>query len=308
MSQPSSPYSSKPLQAIYDVPAPAKLNLFLHINGRRADGYHLLQSAFMLIDWCDTLHFELRRDGEITREDLAGDSYNPSVNAAALPADDLTVRAAKALQRACGTTHGVHIGLQKRIPAQAGMGGGSSDAASCLIALQRLWGVRLAPMQLHALALSLGADVPFFLSGGHAWVEGVGEKLTPLALPSGRFVVVKPPAGVSTQDIFSALELKRDTETATIQGFAANAKGLNSRMNFFTGFGRNDLEPVARQLCPQIGQSLDWLAAQQLEGRMTGSGSAVFAQLEPDKDPTVAPGGWQVQKCSNLDVHPLAGW
>jgi 4-diphosphocytidyl-2-C-methyl-D-erythritol kinase len=308
MTPPASPHSSAPLHALYDVPAPAKLNLFLHITGRRPDGYHLLQSAFMLIDWCDTLHFELRRDGQITREDLPAGDHNPPGSAEPLPADDLTVRAAKALQRACGTTLGVHIGLHKRIPAQAGMGGGSSDAASCLLALQRLWGVRLAPSQLQALALSLGADVPFFLSGGHAWVEGVGEKLTPLELPSARFVVVKPPAGVSTQDIFSAPGLKRDTETATIRGFAANAKGLDHRMNHFTGFGRNDLEPIARQLCPQIGQSLDWLAAQQLEGRMTGSGSAVFAQLEPDKDLTTAPSGWQVRKCSNLDVHPLAGW
>ena len=165
---------SSPLEALYDVPAPAKLNLFLHINGRRPDGYHLLQSAFMLIDWCDTLRFELRRDGQVSRCDLAAPHVEDESPVEPLPADDLAVRAARALQAASGTSLGVHIGLEKRIPLQAGMGGGSSDAASCLLALQRLWGVRLAPKELLTVALSLGADVPFFLSGGNAWVEGIG--------------------------------------------------------------------------------------------------------------------------------------
>jgi 4-diphosphocytidyl-2-C-methyl-D-erythritol kinase len=304
----SSAFAARPLKALYDVPAPAKLNLFLHITGRRPDGYHLLQSVFMLIDWCDTLHFELRTDGRITREDLdtrkAGDPVSE-----ALPAEDLAVRAAKALQAACGTSLGVHIGLEKRVPSQAGMGGGSSDAASCLLALQRLWGVRLPPQELNALALSLGADVPFFLSGGHAWVEGIGEKITPLALPPARFVVLKPEAGLPTQGIFSAPGLKRDTETATIQGFAANAEGPSKSVDF--GFGRNDLQPVAQEMCPQIGQSLDWLKSRQLQGRMTGSGSAVFAQLLHEADlPDVSglPDGWKIRKCSNLEAHPLAGW
>jgi 4-diphosphocytidyl-2-C-methyl-D-erythritol kinase len=296
----------RPLKALYDIPAPAKLNLFLHITGRRPDGHHLLQSVFMLIDWCDTLHFELRTDGHISRTDL-GDPAAQG-NPEPLPADDLAVRAAKALQAACGTSLGVHIGLEKRIPSQAGMGGGSSDAASCLLALQRLWGVRLPADALRAIALSLGADVPFFLSGGHAWVEGIGEKITPIALPPARFLVVKPSAGLSTQSIFSAPDLKRDTETATIQGFAANANGPD---NLMTEFGHNDLQPVAQALCPQIAQSLDWLSAQQLEGRMTGSGSAVFAQLPHDVDlPNLsgAPGNLQIRKCSNLETHPLAGW
>jgi 4-diphosphocytidyl-2-C-methyl-D-erythritol kinase len=304
----SSAFAERPLKALYDVPAPAKLNLFLHITGRRPDGYHLLQSAFMLIDWCDTLHFELRTDGRITREDLdTREAGDPATEA--LPAEDLAVRAAKALQAACGTPLGVHIGLQKRIPSQAGMGGGSSDAASCLLALQRLWGVRLPPLELNALALSLGADVPFFLSGGHAWVEGIGEKITPLVLPSARFVVLKPAAGLPTQGIFSAPGLKRDTETATIQGFAANAEGPSKSIDF--GFGRNDLQPVAQEMCPQIGQSLDWLKSRQLQGRMTGSGSAVFAQLLHEADlPGVSglPDGWKIRKCSNLEAHPLAGW
>lgn len=291
--------SSRPLKALYDVPAPAKLNLFLHITGRRPDGYHLLQSVFMLIDWCDTLHFELRTDGKISRTDLrvataSGDQ--------ALPAEDLAVRAARALRAACGTTLGVHIGLEKRIPSQAGMGGGSSDAASCLLALQRLWGVRLPPEKLRALALSLGADVPFFLCGSHAWVEGIGEKITPIPLPKAQFLVIKPGAGLSTQNIFSAPALKRDTDTARIAVFAAQAEDQIYK------FGHNDLQPVAQTLCPQISQSLKWLKMHRLEGRMTGSGSAVFAKTLHDVDIAAAPGDWHVKKCSNLESHPLANW
>lgn len=285
-----------PLKALYDVPAPAKLNLFLHITGRRADDYHLLQSVFMLIDWCDTLHFELRRDGVISRTDLGMAVHQD------LPAEDLSVRAARALQAATGTTLGVHISLEKRIPSQAGMGGGSSDAASCLLALQRLWGLRLPPAKLMALALSLGADVPFFLCGSHAWVEGIGELITPVTLPAARFLVIKPAAGLSTQAIFSSPELKRDTKTATMLGFAANDNGR------VYGFGRNDLQPVAEKLCPPMVQSLNWLAAQGLQGRMTGSGSAVFAQTPNEMTLSDAPGDWQIRQCGNLEVHPLAGW
>jgi 4-diphosphocytidyl-2-C-methyl-D-erythritol kinase len=285
-----------PLKALYDVPAPAKLNLFLHITGRRADAYHLLQSVLMLIDWCDTLHFELRRDGVISRTDL-GLAVNQD-----LPAVDLSVRAARALQAATGTTLGVHISLEKRIPSQAGMGGGSSDAASCLLALQRLWGLRLPPAKLMALALSLGADVPFFLCGGHAWVEGIGELITPLTLPAARFLVIKPAAGLSTQAIFSSPELKRDTETATMLGFAANDNGRVYE------FGRNDLQPVAEKLCPPVVQSLNWLTEQGLQGRMTGSGSAVFAQMPNEMTLSDAPGDWQIRQCGNLEAHPLAGW
>ncbi|MBC7547178.1 MAG: 4-(cytidine 5'-diphospho)-2-C-methyl-D-erythritol kinase [Polaromonas sp.] len=288
------------MQALYDVAAPAKLNLFLHITGRRADGYHLLQSVFMLIDWCDTLHFELRTDGLITREDLEIGQIPTS----RLPAEDLTVRAARALQHACGTTFGVHIGLEKRIPAQAGMGGGSSDAASCLLALQRLWGERLPTAQLQALALSLGADVPFFLSGGHAWVEGIGESITPISLPAARFVVVKAPAGLSTQDIFTAPSLKRNSDTARIEGFT------NSNQFDLYRFGRNDLQPIAQQLCTELSQSIDWLAMHQLQGRMTGSGSAVFARLPEDAsiDFQAAPSDWIIHQGRNLDQHPLANW
>lgn len=318
------PTTSAPLKAIYDVPAPAKLNLFLHITGRRADGYHLIQSVFMLIDWCDTLHFELRHDGVISRSDLpASSGQTPEL----LPAEDLTVRAARALQKATGTSLGVHIGLEKRIPSQAGMGGGSSDAASCLLALQRLWGVTLPRSDLLALALSLGADVPFFLSGGHAWVEGIGERITPLRLPAAHFLVVKPNAGLSTQMIFNAPTLKRDSETATIMGFAADTQLDESQtthsdvaLKAIYEFGRNDLQPVALNLCPQLGQSLDWLKTKNLQGRMTGSGSAAFAYLPAhlsygsestdvgmdSYDESMR--DWKIRQCSNLKAHPLAGW
>lgn len=283
------------MQSLYDIPAPAKLNLFLHITGRRADGYHLLQSAFMLIDWCDTLNFERRSDGLVSREDLSW----------ALPADDLCVRAAKALQAATGCTWGVHIGITKSVPAQAGMGGGSSDAASTLLALNRLWGLQLPLEALMAIGLALGADVPFFLSGRHGWVEGIGEIITPIELPSAQFVVVKPEAGLDTKLIFSDPELKRDSETAIISGFAANT--LTFTGNELT-FGQNNLQAVAQKLCPGVNQALHWLAAQGLDGRMTGSGSAVFAHLLHAVDLQNAPGAMQVRVCNSLDVHPLLGW
>ncbi|TAH12778.1 MAG: 4-(cytidine 5'-diphospho)-2-C-methyl-D-erythritol kinase [Curvibacter sp.] len=282
------------MQSLYDIPAPAKLNLFLHITGRRTDGYHLLQSAFMLIDWCDTLHFALRSDGLVSREDLN----------VRLPADDLNVRAARALQQATGCTQGVHIGVHKSIPAQAGMGGGSSDAASSLLALNRLWNLHLSVQELSVIGLELGADVPFFLSGRHGWVEGIGERITPLPIPSLRWVVVKPDAGLDTKLIFSDPSLKRDSEPATITGFAADAFGKTN----FSGFGRNDLQTVAQKLCPGVNQALHWLGGKGLSGRMTGSGSAVFAHLQHDIDVRDAPSAFQVKLCSGLDAHPLLGW
>jgi 4-diphosphocytidyl-2-C-methyl-D-erythritol kinase len=276
------------MRSLYDISAPAKLNLFLHITGRRADGYHLLQSAFMLIDWCDTLHFETRQDGVITREDLGW----------ALPAEDLVVRAARLLQKTTGCNLGAHISVAKSIPAQAGMGGGSSDAASTLLALNRLWSLNLPLEQLTTLGLTLGADVPFFLGGHHAWVEGIGENITPLALPQARFVVVKPQEGLETPVIFSDPTLKRDSEPAIISGFAANA----------FGFGRNDLQAVAQKLCPGVNQAIVWLESKGLSGRMTGSGSGVFAHLLHDVELSAAPFAAQVKLCSSLDVHPLFGW
>ncbi|MDR1968296.1 MAG: 4-(cytidine 5'-diphospho)-2-C-methyl-D-erythritol kinase [Burkholderiaceae bacterium] len=276
------------MRAIHDVPAPAKLNLFLHVTGRRADGYHLLQSAFVLIDWCDTLHFEYRADGALTRQDLAE----------ALPPDDLALRAARALRQASGCDAGAHIAVHKRIPAQAGLGGGSSDAASTLLALNRLWGLGLSRAELARIGLGLGADVPFFLHGGPGWVEGIGERIAPLALPAARFAVVKPPQGLPTAAIFADAGLPRGTKPATIASFAANPYG----------FGRNDLQAVAERLCPQVALGLGLLAQHGLMGRMTGSGSAVFAQVPQQAISLQAPPGWQVCLCSSLDVHPLVGW
>ena len=286
------------MKALYDVLAPAKLNTFLHVVGRRSDGYHLLQSVFMLIDWCDTLHLEKRSDGQISRSDETAGLD--------LPAEDLCVRAARALQAATGTTLGAHIHLHKRIPAQAGMGGGSSDAAACLLALTRLWGTNLPKERLLQLALALGADVPFFLLGRHAWVEGIGQKLQAIELPHARFLVLKPPSGLSTPAIFGSPALKRDSEAATITGFAA----LEPEQIF--QFGRNDLQPVAQALCPDIGLGLQWLSERGLQGRMTGSGSAVFAQLPANGLTNTGlsrpADGWTERVCSTLEVHPLADW
>ncbi len=285
------------MKALYDIPAPAKLNLFLHVTGRRADGYHLLQSVFMLVDWHDTLHFERRADGVISREDLL----------APLPEDDLCLRAARTLQQATGTAQGAHISIAKRLPAQAGMGGGSSDAASCLLALNRLWGLGLSRDALERIGLTLGADVPFFLRGRNAWVEGIGEQITPVDLPPARFLVAKPAQGLETARIFGHPELSRASEPAILSRFAAHPYG----------FGHNDLQPVAEKLSPDVRQALQWVADQggeakehKLQARMTGSGSAVFAQLPDDwaHPKTEVPPGWQVEVCSNLAAHPLVEW
>jgi 4-diphosphocytidyl-2-C-methyl-D-erythritol kinase len=276
------------MKQLLDVPAPAKLNLFLHITGQRPDGYHLLQSVFMLIDWCDTLHFDKRPGGAISREDLT----------VPLPTDDLITRAAKLLQQHTGCTQGVHIAVDKQIPAQAGMGGGSSDAASCLLALNQLWNLQLSLEALEKLGLQLGADVPFFLRGRNAWVEGVGEKITPISLPPAQFWVIKPPAGVETAQIFKHPDLQRATKPATISVFAAQAYD----------FGHNDLQPVAQAMCSEVTQALQVLKAAGMNGKMTGSGSAVFAHCVPSTPPFVVPDHWQVRKCSNLEVHPLQGW
>jgi 4-diphosphocytidyl-2-C-methyl-D-erythritol kinase len=276
------------MRSLHHVLAPAKLNLFLHITGRRDDGYHLLQSVFMLIDWCDTLHFDVRDDGVIEREDLN----------VVLPADDLVMRAAQSLQRASGTNLGADIAIEKHIPAQAGMGGGSSDAATTLLALNRLWGLNWPLSKLMPLGLALGADVPFFLGGHNAWIEGIGEQITPIDLPAARFAVLKPNAGLETAKIFRAPELQRATETATMPVFAVDPYG----------FGRNDLQPVAQALCPEITEALQWLGSHGLSPRMTGSGSAVFALLPDGQLINSAPHNWQMRICSNMAVHPQAGW
>ncbi|NDF64224.1 MAG: 4-(cytidine 5'-diphospho)-2-C-methyl-D-erythritol kinase [Betaproteobacteria bacterium] len=271
-----------------DLPAPAKLNLFLHITGRREDGYHLLQSVFMLIDWADLLHMERRPNGQLSREDLS----------TPLPADDLILRAARALQTASGTPWGAHIAIDKQLPAQAGMGGGSSDAATTLLALNRLWELDWPLERLLPLGLALGADVPFFLRGHNAWVEGIGERIQPLSLPAGRFAVVKPDQGLETALIFRDPALERDCKTATMEDFAASP----------IGFGQNVLQPVAQRMCPAVTDALQWLMSQGLSPRMTGSGSAVFAPCPADWVMKALPAGWQGRVCSNLNHHPLAGW
>ncbi|WP_284335056.1 4-(cytidine 5'-diphospho)-2-C-methyl-D-erythritol kinase [Comamonas sp. NoAH] len=281
--------------SLYDVPAPAKLNLFLHITGRRADGYHLLQSVFMLIDWQDRLHFEKVQSAEVSRQDI-----NP--HAPQLPANDLCVLAAKALQDATGCKQGVRISIDKHIPSQAGMGGGSSDAASTLLALNRLWNLNLSRCELAQIGIRLGADVPFFIYGENAWVEGIGEKITPLSgtatLPERSFWVIKPETGLNTQHIFTSPDLQRNTKRATIEDFAAD----------HYGFGHNDLQPVAEALCPDVTKVRNWLESQGMHATMTGSGSAVFAQERRDIDLKAAPGSWQIKLCKNLDKHPLFHW
>lgn len=276
------------MQSLHNVPAPAKLNLFLHVTGRRSDGYHLLQSAFMLIDWWDVLHFDIRQDGQLLRQDLG-----PS-----LPTLDLSLQAAKALQQASGTSLGALIRVQKNLPSEAGLGGGSADAATTLLALNRLWGLNWPLTRLLPLGASLGADVPFFLGGRNAWVQGIGEQLQPIDLPPARFVVLKPQQGLSTATIFQDPALVRDSQPATMLDFAAQPYA----------FGRNDLQAVAQRLCPEVSQALEWLENQSLQPRMTGSGSAVFAKIEPSTVLAHPPEGWTWRICSNLEVHPLHRW
>ncbi len=288
------------LTALYDLPAPAKLNLFLHVVGRRADGYHLLESVFQMIDWCDTLHLEVRRDGQLSRTDLGP----------ALPADDLCLRAARALQAASGTSLGVHISIDKQVPWGAGLGGGSSDAATTLLGLNRLWALNWPRQKLLDIALTLGADVPFFVGGRNAWVSGIGEQLQPLDLPPAAFVVLKPDVSLPTAQIFSSPLLSRSTPLATLADFLAETN------SFGKFFGKNDLEPCATAQSTEVGQALNFLAQHVGPARMTGSGSAVFSRFEevadakksPDEMQQVLatlPQTWVIRKCLALPEHPL---
>ena len=292
------------VQAFYDLPAPAKLNLFLHITGRRTDGYHLLQSVFILIDWADTLHVERRADGQLRRHDLG----------AVLPADDLSLRAARALQQASGTSFGADISVLKRVPWGAGMGGGSSDAATVLLALNRLWQLDWPRARLLELATPLGADVPFFVGGDNAFVEGIGEKLTPIEWAPRRYAVVKPAEGLGTAGIFSHPDLARDTEPATLAGSVAQLNAQRESSAKFANaalFGRNDLQPVAQALCPPIAEVARWLEARFGNSRMTGSGSAVFATVGADGvawPEGELPQGWSGRMCRSLTHHPLRAW
>ena len=290
--------------SLWDVPAPAKLNLFLHVTGRLPDGYHRLQSVFMLIDWADTLHFERRSDGRLIRHDLGVE----------LPPDDLCLQAARSLQSASGCRLGVDLSIDKQVPSQAGLGGGSSDAATTLLALNRLWGLRWPRERLLGLAASLGADVPFFVGGTNAWVEGRGEQLTPIELPAHWFAVVKPDAGLSTAAVFGHPALVRDTPAAILSGFLADAAQPGSDEGEGSDFGRNDLQPPAEACCPEVRRAADWLALHFGNSRMTGSGSAVFARNGTDDRPRVAwpaaplPPGWIGRMCRSLAQHPLRDW
>lgn len=274
--------------------APAKLNLFLHITGRRADGYHLLQSVFMLLDWCDELRFRINKTGLISRSDVFAQPH-----AASLPSDDLCTRAARALQQATGCQLGVDIALNKQLPSEAGMGGGSSDAATCLLALNQLWQLQLQPEELAAIGVQIGADVPFFLFGQNAWVEGIGDELQPIQLPAADFLIIKPEHGVSTQAIFSHPDLKRDEKQAIISVFAESPYE----------FGHNTMQTIAQALNPEIAQILAIMRDYGLNGRMTGSGSAVFAKLEAQHAPESLvqslPPGWIAKRVSNLQQHPF---
>lgn len=267
-------------------PAPAKLNLCLHIVGRRADGYHLLQSAMQFVDLCDELRFCKRPAGTIER--IAGPS--------GIPAEaDLAVKAARLLATAREVPCGVGIELIKRIAVQGGLGGGSSDAATVLVALNQLWGLRLSVDELAQLGLTLGADVPFFVRGSAAWVEGVGERLTACDFPERRYLIVKPQAAVSTAEIFQAAELTRNSPVTTIRAFLA-------------GGGRNDCTACVRGRYPEIAEALDWL--QEFgEARLTGTGACVYVALPDERTAKAAkaqlPARWTGYVVRGLNRSPL---
>ena len=301
------------LRSLLDVPAPAKLNLFLHVVGRRSDGYHLLESVFVLIDWADTLHFERRADGALRRHDLAE----------ALPADDLCLRAARALQSASGTNLGADISILKHVPSGAGMGGGSSDAATVLLALNRLWGLHWPRQQLMTLAAGLGADVPFFVFGHNALVQGIGEQLSVLEVPPHLYAVVKPAASLPTADIFRSPLLKRDSASAILEGSLVSEaltwlagpsrRGAEGEAASPLCFGRNDLQAPAQACCAEVAQAARWLEAAFGNSRMTGSGSAVFSRVDTGVPPEATwlealPSGWVGRLCRGLSQHPLRGW
>ena len=267
-------------------PAPAKLNLFLHVVGRRPDGYHLLQTVFRFIDHGDVVHLVLREDGRIERcHDLPGITED----------QDLTVRAARLLQAASGTGLGVEIRLEKRLPQGGGLGGGSSDAATVLLALNRGWRLNWPRRRLQELALSLGADVPAFIFGQSAFAEGVGEKLSPLALRPAWYVVLTPRVRMSTAAVFAAAELTRNTPPITIADFSA-------------GSCRNDLESIVRSRSPVVGRCLDWLSTHG-NARMTGSGACVFLEVpvraEAQRILDSLPVDMQGFIAAGLDRHPL---
>jgi len=269
-------------------PAPAQLNLFLHVTGRRADGYHLLQSVFRFIDYGDTLWLGVREDGLIRRlEKIPGLSEE----------HDLTLRAARLLKAATACPLGADIRLGKRLPLGGGLGGGSSDAATVLLALNHLWGLNLPRLRLQELALQLGADVPVFVFGQSAFAEGVGEVLAPIVLPPAWYVVLTPPVEVATAGVFAAPELTRNTPPIKIADFLAGA-------------GRNDLQPVVEKKYPEVARYLDWLGRFG-NARMTGSGACVFLATQDEAGARAIlqelPRDMQGFIARGLDRHPLYG-
>jgi len=291
---------SVPMRLLLGLPAPAKINLFLHVIGRRDDGYHEIQSAFHPVGLYDRLDFERLERARIERTgDLAGPVE-----------EDLAVRAARLLQSRHAPGAGATIAVRKSIPVGSGLGGGSSDAATTLIALDRLWGLGLGRDRLRELGLELGADVPFFLGRGPAFVEGIGERCTPLAPDPRVALVVYPQVAVSTAEIFRDRELTRNSKPTTISGFSAAMAASGGRL-----FGANDLEPVARRRTPQVGHALD-LLARHGEARMSGSGSSVFRLCGDLREAESlagavrrdAPAAWQVWALPLLDELPLAVW
>lgn len=280
--------------------APAKLNLFLHVTGRRADGYHLLQTVFQLLDYGDQLHFTVRDDGGLRR-------MNPFPGVS--EEDDLVLRAARLLRqqgvatgRAGAADLGADIALEKRLPMGGGLGGGSSDAATTLIALNHLWQMGLTRQQLMQLGVQLGADVPFFLFGGNAFAEGIGEQMQPVDTPDCWYVVIEPGVMVPTPAIFSAKDLTRDSKHVTIADFSSSP---TSR------FGKNDLQAVAAGLYPEIADAIEWLSAHGA-ARMTGSGACVFCAMETESAAQQVvkqvPTHWKAWSARALSRHPMAAF
>jgi 4-diphosphocytidyl-2-C-methyl-D-erythritol kinase len=269
-----------------DWPAPAKLNLFLHITGRRADGYHLLQTLFQFLDYGDSLDFELRSDARITR---------PTGLLQLPEADDLAVRAARLLQARTQSHQGVAIHVHKRLPAGGGLGGGSSDAATTLVAVNRLWNTGLTTQELTQLGLELGADVPLFIDGRASWAEGVGELLTPVEPPEHWYLVIQPGCQIATREVFQAPELTRNSAAITIAGF-------------YAGQTRNDFEPLVRTRYPAVADALDWLG-RRAPTRLTGSGACVFGTFDQENAARRVlrelPRGWQGFVARGRNRSPL---
>ncbi len=274
-------------------PAPAKLNLSLHVTGRRADGYHDLQTIFQLISLSDQLSFDLREDGRIVRLDYEGSTAQSLRDVA--EDQDLCVRAARALQTRSGVKLGVTIRLRKTIPVGGGLGGGSSDAATTLVALNALWACGLSTDELAAIGITLGADVPVFIRGRSGVGEGVGERLTPVELPNSWFVVINPGVAVPTRDVFQAPELTRNSPVLTIPALLAFG-------------GRNDCEPVVRERYPEVAAALDWLG-RYASSRLTGTGSCLFARFasaaEAERVAARVPDVWRAYVVQGLAESPL---